>query len=493
MGVQDVISGRAEWAVPQGDTLSTLRAMPDGCVQVALTSPPYWALRSYLPADDPLKVHELGSEPTPELYVANMVKVFREVRRVLREDGVLWLNVGDCFASGELGRHDQKAGQYLTGDRSVKGKGEKREHHHGKSGLPAGSLLGIPWRLAFALQADGWVLRNDVVWGKTAPMPESLSGWRWERCRVKVKAQSQAEEAGLYAAGSGNRRCRPGSGGVTGKMPEEFQTQWEPCPGCDKCRPNDGLVLRRGSWRHTRAHEEVFMLVKSASYFCDGEAVRTPPAPSTVSRDKYTRILDDPDEQFSVRHDHETACVSGANPRSVMMLGPEPNHESHYAAFPTGLAAPLLRASTSEKGCCPSCGSSWVRVVERGESHWAALGAARGKAEPESTPPGAVGNTRMPNGTVPSLIAASSATLSWCPSCACPPAEPVPQIVLDPFAGTSTTGVVCRRLGLRYVGCELNPKYVEMSEKRLRSALRTSTRPRDDPTPQSLFAEDDAP
>jgi DNA modification methylase len=116
---------------------------------------------------------QLGLEPTPEAYVCRVVEVFREVRRVLRPDGTLWLNIGDSYASGEVGRHDQKSGEWMTGSAAVKGCGERRQYFR-PSGLKAKDLVGIPWRLAFALQADGWYLRSDIIWHKPNPMPESV-------------------------------------------------------------------------------------------------------------------------------------------------------------------------------------------------------------------------------------------------------------------------------------------------------------------------------
>jgi DNA modification methylase len=151
----------------KGDTLKCLRKLPSESVQTCICSPPYWGLRDYGVAG------QLGLEPTPESYVARMVEVFAEVRRVLRPDGTLWLNIGDSYASGEVGRHDQKSGEWMTGSAAVKGSGERRQYFR-PSGLKAKDLVGIPWRLAFALQADGWYLRSDIIWHKPNPMPESV-------------------------------------------------------------------------------------------------------------------------------------------------------------------------------------------------------------------------------------------------------------------------------------------------------------------------------
>jgi len=148
-----------------GECREQLATLPEKSVHCCVTSPPYWALRSYLDADHPDKCYELGCEPTPEEYVANMVDVFRAVWRVLRDDGVLWLNLGDSYASG--GR-TWRAKDRKNPARAMGYRPDTPE------GLKPKDLVGIPWRVAFALQADGWVLRSDVVWSKANPMPESV-------------------------------------------------------------------------------------------------------------------------------------------------------------------------------------------------------------------------------------------------------------------------------------------------------------------------------
>jgi DNA modification methylase len=156
-----------------GDVRETLAQVPDGSVQCAVTSPPYWGLRDYGEPD------QLGLEPTPEEYVANMVAVFREVRRVLRDDGVLWLNLGDSYTGGKQGRDDghrrNTFGVFEDGEAKpghMAGTGKNRPV---PTGMKPKDLVGIPWRVAFALQADGWYLRSDIIWHKPNPMPESVT------------------------------------------------------------------------------------------------------------------------------------------------------------------------------------------------------------------------------------------------------------------------------------------------------------------------------
>lgn len=153
------------WTIHNGDCLEVLRTLADCSVQCCVTSPPYWGLRDY-GVDG-----QLGLESTPESYVAKMAEVFREVRRVLRDDGTLWLNLGDTYggpASNNQGGMSKIGGGKKTNNGAIfKGRLQA-------PGCRAKDLVGIPWRVAFALQADGWCLRQDIIWHKPNPMPESV-------------------------------------------------------------------------------------------------------------------------------------------------------------------------------------------------------------------------------------------------------------------------------------------------------------------------------
>ncbi|QQD56720.1 site-specific DNA-methyltransferase [Pseudomonas fluorescens BBc6R8] len=145
-----------------GDCIESMRTLPDKSVQMCVTSPPYYGLRDY-GVDG-----QIGLEETPAEFIARLVEVFREVRRVLRDDGTIWVNMGDSYASdskwgGSTGGMHVKA---LHGDGSI---GRTRT----RTGLSDKNLMGMPWRLAFALQDDGWYLRQDIIWNKPNPMPES--------------------------------------------------------------------------------------------------------------------------------------------------------------------------------------------------------------------------------------------------------------------------------------------------------------------------------
>jgi len=158
----DVIEGRAKWAPLVGDARDTIRNVPDGCVQTCVTSPPYFGLRDYGNAA------QIGQEQSPREFVDALVAVMRDVRRVLANDGTLWINIGDSYSSGSGG--DKNVGTVKQGAGYV-----QKAARRAQIGTKPKDLLGIPWRLAFALQDDGWYLRSDIVWAKPNPMPESVT------------------------------------------------------------------------------------------------------------------------------------------------------------------------------------------------------------------------------------------------------------------------------------------------------------------------------
>ena len=280
----------------QGDALTVLRTLPAGSVQCCITSPPYWGLRDYG------VVGQLGLERTPEEYVSRLVKVFREVRRVLRRDGTLWVNLGDSYATGA-----GKVGACPGGGEQ----GERWNKHHmpqtpdGKNpncsvptfqpnrmpipGLKPKDLVGIPWRVAFALQADGWWLRSDIIWSKPNPMPESVTD------------------------------------------------------------------------RPTKAHEYLFLLTKSARYYYDAGAIKEPAvkgaAGSTFHEGKTaTHQLDRASEKDRVED-------GTRNRRSVWTIPTQPFPEAHFATFPEALVEPCILAGCPAQ-CCPKCGKGYERITE---------------------------------------------------------------------------------------------------------------------------------
>lgn len=390
---------------------------------------------------------QLGLEKSPEEYVAKLVEVFREVKRVLKPQGTVFLNLGDSYMSLGENRHkgwkDPKniaRGLDVSEPQGLKHKTIKPK-----------DLVGIPWRVAFALQADGWWLRQDMIWSKPAPMPESVNGSRWERHRIKIIKNGKKE--------------------------------WIDCPGCSICLPNDKLVLRISAGRCTKSHEYIFLLTKSDSYYFDNEAIKEEATGYDGRNDtKYKGGQKDMSGGAHERWHYKNLQEDGQQPntmhlkrlvgkeylspvrnkRSVWTVNTQAFKESHYATFPEALIVPMIKAGTSEKGVCPECGKAWVRIVKKsggttGQSwHDHCNDIEKGMNQCKK-----VGGLKDENGKEYSVQ-----TLGWKPQCTCRK-EPVPAIVLDPFIGAGTVGLVAKKLLRNYVGIELNPNYVYMAEKRI--------------------------
>jgi DNA modification methylase len=162
--------------IRHGDCREVLRTLPDESVHCCVTSPPYFGLRDYGVAG------QIGLEPTPADFIAELVDVFREVRRVLRSDGTVWLNLGDSYSTHAAGKiANPMAKSTLAGVKTqeVANASSRAQGAYRKDAtLPEKNLMGIPWRVALALQADGWILRQDIIWSKPNPMPESVT----DRC-----------------------------------------------------------------------------------------------------------------------------------------------------------------------------------------------------------------------------------------------------------------------------------------------------------------------
>ncbi len=364
------------------DVLSGLAQLGDESVQCVVTSPPYWALRDY-GVDG-----QIGLEETPEEYLDKMVEVFREVRRVLRKDGTAWVNMGDSYATSGYGPHDSVNSQdpkYPAGwAKSKRAQGVMKIA--GVGGLKPKDLVGMPWRLALALQTDGWWLRSDIIWCKPNPMPESVTD------------------------------------------------------------------------RPTKSHEYVFLLTKSAKYYYDADAVREEPEkhygdkPDDYEGKKYNWVK----ETGRMNTQSKWSHPSGRNLKDVWTIPTQAYPEAHFATFPEKLIEPCIKAGTSEKGYCPDCGSSWERVVEY--SHH------KHRHNPQTfrAHSNYVSSMKVPTTKI-------SNTLGWRSTCECVGqlSDPMLCVVLDPFCGSGTTGLVALRLGRRFIGIEINPEYCEMAKNRI--------------------------
>lgn len=327
-----------------GDVREQLGALPDQCVQTVVTSPPYWGLRDYGVEG------QIGLEATPEEFIATMVEVFRGVRRVLRDDGTCWINIGDSYASG--GRKSRDPGQSklhpaFTGDENAVTAWRPSD----PEGVKPKDLVGIPWMLAFALRADGWYLRQDIIWHKPNPMPESVR---------------------------------------------------------DRC---------------TKAHEYIFLLSKSERYHYDAEAIKERSSENTHARLPGNRS-----------HKHTSAYEDGAG-----------EHRTKaglvaYAERKRAEAGSGIKNNTSM--------DSALQVMpdtRNKRSVWSVASQPFSDAHFATFPPKLI---------EPCILAGA----------------PAGGVVLDPFHGAGTTGMVAVEHGRQYVGIELNADYIAMSVPRIEAA-----------------------
>lgn len=367
--------------------------LADKSVHMIATSPPYWGLRSYDTGTN--KAAELGMEPLHDClawargdepcggcFVCNLRTWAREMHRVLRDDGVMFLNLGDSYAA------NRGSGASGIGAKQATNSGANLGSLRVPSGLKEKDLVGIPWRVALALQADGFYLRSDIIWAKPNPMPESVTD------------------------------------------------------------------------RPTKAHEYVFLLTKSARYFWDAEAVREESPDYVTERIEreaangmngrvHSKLAPHVGLSPSTLMDKQVgARTPGRNIRTVWTIATAPYSGAHFATWPPALVERMIRAGTSERGVCSECGKPWERVVEKELT-------GVDERRPANGMPGRTGNglTRMRAGDP------QTTTTGWRPTCS-HTADPVPAVVLDPFAGSGTTLMVARQLGRIGLGFDLSETYL---------------------------------
>lgn len=386
--------------------------LADKSVHCVVTSPPYWGLRDYGVGG------QLGLERTPEEYVANMVQVFRECWRVLRDDGTLWLNIGDSYAGGS--RDPNPNGKQGTNKGTVnfepgffKG--------YSPDGLKPKDLVGIPWRVAFALQADGWYLRSDIIWAKPNPMPESVTDRPTKAHEYLFLLAKQPRY--YYDADAVREEYAPAS------LPRALMglsddNKWsDGAPGSTAHTISQGRPNNRKEWE--AEHGGGGSGFEGHSGYVDANG----------------RLLINP---------------AGRNRRTVWTIPTAPYSGAHFATYPPALVEPCIKAGTSERGVCPECGKGWRRVTELIERH---IGGGTPQASEEDITlflktHGITHHSRE------GLTQSTKKTLGWQPACTCDAGDPVPATVFDPFAGSGTTLMVARSLGRRGVGLDLSYRYL---------------------------------
>ena len=382
-----------------GDVRQSLGKLESESVQCVVTSPPYWGLRDYGSED------QLGLEETPEQYIDNMVEVFREVKRVLRKDGTLWLNLGDSYAGGgRAGKNPEYKAKH-TNFGKVQDMSTYTEPSKIPKGLKPKDLVGIPWRVALALQADGWWLRNDIIWSKPNPMPEP----------VKDRLTKSHEY----------------------------------------------IFLLTKSKSYYYDHEAIKEPYSESSI----ERINQVTFESQTGGDKdYGKVSVHSNNTNSMRGTLEAFkenLGSGRNRRTVWDITVKSYPGAHFATFPEEIPELCIKAGTSEGGCCLECGTPYNRIVEKGEKVSSEDYKGEGKKDYASAL--AENPSDVKRRTLESMR--QVIYKGWEAGCSCEGVR-IPCVVLDPFAGSGTTCAVASRLGRDSIGIELNEEYLKLARKR---------------------------
>jgi site-specific DNA-methyltransferase (adenine-specific) len=416
-----------------GDVVQQLSTLPANHVHLVVTSPPYWALRDYAVDGQIGRERELdclgwatGAE-CGECYVCALVKVFREVRRVLRHDGSVWLNLGDSYIAGsrsgktgdkstlEGSRQHQDVSKN-AGPRIGSGSSFRRDRlplrnvpHKSANGLKPKDMAGVPARVVLALQRDGWYWRSEVIWHKRNPQPESV-------------------------------KDRPG-----------------------------------------RTHEQVFLLTKSRRYYYDWVATLQPVTGNAHSRGgglgKKARDVARGEVRANASFSAALRDVVGVRKlRTVWSISSKGFKGAHFATFPTDLVEPCLLSGTSEHGCCSMCGAPYRRLWKRGEpySRQRALSGAdasgkyHGKATKHYEGTGAQDPSALKQRILDGMR--EILTTGWKQTCKCSLSTPVPCVVMDTFFGSGTVGVVADKHGRDCIGIDINKNYAAMAIDRIAAA-----------------------
>jgi DNA modification methylase len=433
--------------------------LADGSVNCIVTSPPYYGLRDYGTArwegGDPNCDHnpqrhdggwradrtlplgrggvyrevcakcgairidsQIGLEQTPQEYVDNLVQVFKECWRILRDDGTVWLNLGDSYSSYK----DCKSvpdtlrvgGKSESANMIEKGKSVTRNTRAMKSvGLKDKDLIGIPWMVAFALRDDGWYLRQDIIWSKPNPMPES----------VKDRTTKAHEYIFLLSKSP--------------KYYYDYEAIAEPS--------TESTIKRYGHRAGNKDDPNVKINKYSYSQSAEAQAAAFEKANSIIAQGK----------------------IPMRNKRSVWAVATKAYKGAHFATYPPELIEPCILAGCPEL-ICSKCGAPWVRDLEREDKrHWTERNeySKDGKYEFEYL------KTKSPNQVGRNDAQASYKSPKFIdhglkPTCNCG-AEPISGVVFDPFAGSGTTVAVANSLGRRGIGIDLNYNYLQLAQERV--------------------------
>lgn len=397
-----------------GDCRQELAKLPERSVHCIITSPPYWNLRDYT-KDESLKQFEIGCEETHFEYVENLNKVFIECLRVLRDDGTLWLNLGDTT----------------------------QDKH----------LLLLPFRLAFAMEREGWILRAQIPWIKRNPKPESIK----DRPANALETIMLFAKSRYYYYDSEANRLPGSMASIERRMrgiSDNHKHSKPVVPGrhmdnMNRARPNLNGEKKRGH----RRPDEGSLDTTTKEEQCAGTRLRRN---TDWFWESFQGMIDD-DE---------------GNPLAIA-VNPIGYKGQHTATFPERLIKPMIEASTPQGGCCPTCFTPFERIVKIGQQdleHQQACGGNKdgeyhGKATKDFNAAKAEDASALKARILDGLR--HRETVGWKPTCSCVQAGAVaPATILDPFGGSGTVGEAALKLGRRAILIELEPKNMKLINER---------------------------
>jgi DNA modification methylase len=436
--------GKAFWV--RADAL----ALPfsDKFFHCAITSTPYYRQRKY--GND---AREVGREESPDDFAEKIAAAFDDVRRVLRDDGVVFLNIGDTYStstgkvnttggdSSWLKADGRAEASRVAANRAELAKPKSGGEHRmvRPNGMPQKSLIGIPWRVAFAMMRRGWILRNEIIWAKSIAFGDRHAANVRDavyRAARKLKLSKMTAEAIAEAVEPQVGSCMPSS-------------------ASDRC---------------TVSHEQLFMFTKSPTYYTDFEAVKER-GKDWGARDrsewKYRDAGYEAGQSAHSGCEDNDFAEKGRQLRSVWTINTQPVHGmKHYAAYPARLVEPCVKIGTSPMGCCPACGAPVARVVEK----------AKTTRERPNDYTKRTGEDGTGNACANTVDGVATRTTGWRSTCGCNwfdpanlgagPVDPVPCRVLDPFGGIGTTAVAGVPLGRDVYVVDLYQNYLDEGRRR---------------------------
>jgi DNA modification methylase len=437
--------------------LSALRTLRSNSVDCIITSPPYWGLRDYgipptdwpacsyipMPGLDPIQVPAetscLGLEPTLHAFLAHITLIFNECRRVLKPTGSCWVNMGDSYAGswGSQGRDYSGVGVSALSSCQVAASARKQSNTGSieqGTGLKTKDLIGQPWRVAFALQASGWYLRQDNIWHKPNPMPESIRD-RATKSHEYVFHLTKSERYYFDLAAW----AEPASEGTHPR------------------RAGNGIPKPSGWATESSDH--------SAISHNQGTRRKPLPAPDCMTKNNASM-----DASLSI-------MPLTRNKRSVWTVPTVAYSEAHYATYPPRLITPPMLATTSAKGCCSACGKPWGRIVEKTDTPNPSFNGSTFDTGKTGTRPTAnIERTQKGERYV------NQPTDHWQPTCACSqsftdPVPVIPAVVLDIFGGSGTTAQVALEHVRHAILIERGPHNIALIHKRLSPFLAAPVLP----------------